>query len=311
MEVATWIAALTSLLFTLASAWMVPALLMARWGILISGTRQSAKIDQIRKHTKGSSALLLNNKPHGLFVQLSPLAVGYISTTTSDYGDVHESAWIIGTKATYKKLTDDDPPEISADQPARMKLKLLDRHGNFNYIYWEKRRLEVDDFAPRRNQAPVLSAIAKALQHRPSGSLSILVTGPPGCGKTSLGVLLAQRLGGVLVDSFEPCLPGNSLEHLHRAAKPRADKPLVIVLNEADILIERARAGAVARHKSIPTQIYDKTSWNNLFDKFDLGLYPHTLLLLTANCPKADIDEPDPAFLRPGRTHAVFEMEQE
>jgi hypothetical protein len=83
---------------------------------------------------------------------------------------------------------------------------------------------------------------------------------------------------------------------------------LIVVLEEFDIIISKIHFGTITQHKSLPSNIYDKTSWNQFFDRFDRRYYPWVILVLTSNVKPEVIDSLDPSYIRNGRINKVFEL---
>lgn len=91
-------------------------------------------------------------------------------------------------------------------------------------------------------------------------------------------------------------------------AEPTAEKPLVIVFDEVDTALREIHKG-IPRDRINPISVPDKPGWNRMLDEFNLGLYPHTVLILTSNISRKIIcDELDPSYLRDGRVDKIFEL---
>ena len=84
------------------------------------------------------------------------------------------------------------------------------------------------------------------------------------------------------------------------------DTPLVIVLEEANLMIHSVHEGTIERHREIPVPISDKTSWVGFLD--NLIFYRNIVVILTSNESKDALDALDPAYLRKGRVDATFSM---
>lgn len=130
----------------------------------------------------------------------------------------------------------------------------------------------------------------------------VFLSGDPGMGKTFFAYLMAQRLNCYLTDQYNPTDPGSSLSTLyHRAKKVSSSKPLIIVLDEMDVLLERLQKKEITPHKHYKIEVCDKTSWNHLMDKVSFGLFPYVIILCISNKKKVDLDRMDPSYLRNGR----------
>jgi hypothetical protein len=84
------------------------------------------------------------------------------------------------------------------------------------------------------------------------------------------------------------------------------DVPIIIVLEEADCIIQAIHKNTVILNKEVPTSVYKKTTWSTFLD--DMIFYKNVILILTSNMSKDDIDSLDNAYLRKGRINASYSM---
>jgi hypothetical protein len=90
--------------------------------------------------------------------------------------------------------------------------------------------------------------------------------------------------------------------------EPTKDKPLIIVWEEIDGPLALIHKG-IEPHKNIPILVRNKTGWNTLLDKIQLGIYPNIILLLTSNMPITKINQTlDESYLRPGRMDIITSL---
>ena len=89
--------------------------------------------------------------------------------------------------------------------------------------------------------------------------------------------------------------------------EPTPQKPLVIVFDEFDMVLEKIHVG-IPPHKNIPIAVSDKPSWNHLLDSIQRGMYPNIILILTSNRAPEYIHSLDPSYIRKGRVDLTFEM---
>lgn len=111
-----------------------------------------------------------------------------------------------------------------------------------------------------------------------------------------------------LCDTFNPTDPGDDIGLIYSTIMPTEDRPLILVLEEFDILINKIHHNMIQPHKHIPIQIKDKTSWNTFFDRIDRGLYPNMIFILTSNIDPEYIDRLDKSYLRNGRVNGRYHL---
>jgi hypothetical protein len=120
-----------------------------------------------------------------------------------------------------------------------------------------------------------------------------------------LAELVAQRLltheiieNVALTDTFCPTDPNDTLTNLYELVGPTETKPLIVLLDEVDVLYDQIVNQTIGPHKELPILIRSKTDWNGFFDKFDRLRYPHVILLMTSNRSVREFDE---SMVRDGR----------
>jgi hypothetical protein len=116
---------------------------------------------------------------------------------------------------------------------------------------------------------------------------------------------MARDLKCYLCDTFNPCEPSDSFSNMYHTIDPTPQKPLILLLDEVDVMITKVHEETIVPHKNHPIQIYNKSTWNNMLDKIDYGLYPNIILVLCSNKTFQEINEMDPSYLRKGRIDLV------
>ena len=171
------------------------------------------------------------------------------------------------------------------------------RNINLNLLYKD---LEFND-----KQSTLFKSIMN--HYKIHNYCTVFINGPPGVGKTFFSYIMAQKLNCYLTDNYIPTEPGSSINSFYNKTKKiSATKPLIVILDEIDVMISNIHHHRIQQHKKLKTEVYDKVSWNMLFDKINYGLYPYVIFVMTSNKDKKYIDEMDPCYLRDGRV-TVFD----
>jgi hypothetical protein len=98
---------------------------------------------------------------------------------------------------------------------------------------------------------------------------------------------------------------------MYNVINPTPKKPLVLLLDEVDILLNKIHKQDIIMHKNSPIQVYNKTTWNNMIDKIDYGLYPNVILIMCSNLSERDIQQLDNSYLRHGRIDLIQHLIKE
>ncbi len=159
---------------------------------------------------------------------------------------------------------------------------------------------------PMPHQQTIINMILDEYDAKKSST--VLIHGQPGTGKSMVGELLAQAMlvrdsikSVSFVDTYNPATPNDTFFNMYNCIEPSKSTPLIIVLEEIDILLEKLHTGDIKVHKDYVAPITNKTTWNQFFDRFDRGLYPHVILIMTTNRPLSWFQELDPSYMRKGR----------
>jgi hypothetical protein len=189
------------------------------------------------------------------------------------------------------------------------KIKVYMRTGNYKNLYYLILSLDVSHINPLGAQGPVVDDIVRL--YKKSNRTTVFIHGVTSAGKSTIGYLVAKAINGSFCHTFKPTDPGDSFCNLVSEVNVRNDddQPLVIVLEEANEIINYAHSKNHKRHVEIPISIYDKSTWCSFLD--DMIFYKNVVLILTSNESKESIDKLDPAYLRPGRIDAVYSMTEQ
>ena len=182
-------------------------------------------------------------------------------------------------------------------------ISYLSFSGSYGHFYINERMInlsKIHDLEWYEYQLMLFKNIMEF--YKKNNYCKIFLNGPPGTGKTFFAYLMAQKLNCYLTDTYNPCDPGSSLNTCyHRAKKISPNKPLIIVLDEVDVLLNKIHNQKIPNHKHYKSEVYDKVTWNQFLDKVSYGLYPYLIVLFISNQKKEQIDMLDKAYFRKGR----------
>lgn len=254
----------------------------------------------IQKRLRNFTHWIDASRGYGYSVSLCPF---YLAHTTVKPDGIQ--LFILTTKAVYASLSELHYTMHTTSLSLPSNMKLYERTGTFGNCWFRKRSLTCK-FEPRQSQEDILESISTwFLVHK---NCTAFISGPPGAGKTMLGLLLAHQLQGSYCNSLKPWQPGDSLSELYTESEPTEHCPLIISFDEIDSVISNVHTKKIPQHVNSPTAIADKHGWNKFFDDLGRGMYPNCIVLLTSNANKESIDALDASYLREGRVNLHFVM---
>jgi len=227
------------------------------------------------------------------------------------YGSTESmEVWMISTNDSYTRLTEQEIIYTHSTNPdkeieKKSSITVIQRVGTYYSTDFSQRSIAIG-FKPSYSQSQVIEHIKEAFYKE--RSCVAFLHGPPGSGKSMVGLLLANSLGGKICSNLQPWQPGNTLVTLHNEAAPTKENPLIVMIDEVDIALMNIHCGNILPHKNIPIAIMDKPSWNRFLDEINRGMYPWTILLMTANRGPDFIRSLDPSYIRTGRVNLIEEL---
>ena len=144
--------------------------------------------------------------------------------------------------------------------------------------------------------------------YRKNGFLTSYLYGKVGVGKTELGHILANRLDSFICNNFDPSIPGETLLNLYTTVHKSYKSPLIVIIDEFDILIKKVHNSEIIPHMDVDTLVKNKQSWNNFLDNIGRNKYENLILILTSNSYPNDINKMDHCYIREGRVHYFKEV---
>ena len=243
--------------------------------------------------------------PAGCFINWN--CVGYYQ-----YLDMYESVTveihIITTSRYFQSLFETEKVSVSfteqKDKSTSTPLTLYIRSGTYTNIYYSRMSVDICGLDPTGLQIEIVDSICKSFFQKNRGCF--FIHGISGAGKSTIGLLVANRLKGTFCHTFNPTDPGDTLQAILRETGPSDEYPTIILIEEVNTLIHLLHNGTVQRHKNITTCIHNKSTYNTFID--DLILYKNVMFIMTSNDSKESIDELDPCYLRKGRVDGYYSM---
>lgn len=186
------------------------------------------------------------------------------------------------------------------DENDKKIIMIWDKTSDFldSYIY----KMEVPfNFEPYPKQVDILDQIINHWNNSKIYVSRTLIYGDPGSGKSFLGKLLASKLNGELATYINLGSPGCGFRHLYKKSSPNKDKPLIIQLDEIDVIIENIHYQKNStKHDWLITECYNKITYNNFWSEFVIN-YPFVIWLCTMNKTPNEINKLDECYLRNNR----------
>jgi len=286
--------------------WTMIFLLTQLFGVRLYSLKDKEDCKRIQKRISARCSHTSDNDK-GFGYSIGFWYIMSITVEDSDEGDRY-NIWLIATAASYESLIKKGKETpVLEDETAieKTSLTVYDRVGSFYNSYYKKREIQVTSIVPRPDQE---EAIKKISEHQDSHEHTVAyLYGPPGKGKSIVGILLANQYKGSYCNTLKPWQPGDSVSTLYSEVEPTKESPLILVFDEFDTALLKIHEG-IQPHKSLPVQVADKTGWNQMLDEIQLGMYPHLILLITSNKPPSFIESLDPSYIREGRVDLCMEL---
>jgi hypothetical protein len=198
-----------------------------------------------------------------------------------------------------------DSEEENKESEEQHSIQVFSRVGTYANFYYRSVKLDVSHIQPIGAQIPIVNNIVEL--YRTKGRATVFLHGVSCAGKSSVGYLVAKEIKGDFCHTFNPTDPGNTFSAMVQDTRERGDDtPLVVVLEEVDVILRAIHANTIPLNPKVPTSVRDKGSWSTLLD--DMIFYKNVICILTSNESKKKLDALDPAYLRKGRVDASYEM---
>jgi hypothetical protein len=241
-----------------------------------------------------------NDKPIGIF--FGYWYIGYLSESSNKmnkFGKSDNRLYIYCTKFFYKSICGKVEERLNY-------INYLEKSDDGYSCEWTEHSWNVVHFLAKDNQKEIISDIILNFTEN-KNKFFCIIHGPPGVGKSMIGILLTKEVKGTLVRSYNPTLPFHTLKGIYYQANPTQENPLIIVIDEIDCILKSIHSG-IKQKPNLPIEVTGKKEWNILFDNVDLGLYEHTYIIGTMNSSPEDINKLDEAYIRENRVHKIYKI---
>ena len=194
---------------------------------------------------------------------------------------------------------------------------MYERDGKtYSNISYTPRQFPIPHLEPYADQQNISTKIIEDFNER--GYNVSLISGKPGIGKSMIPYFVARYLLNnekcenitdvAFIDSFCPIQPGDGFYSLYTKTSPTENRPLIVVMEEIDIIISNIHTDNVPIHKYILIELANKTQWSQFFDKFAIRRFPHVIFIMTTNKPLSYFNELDTSYMRQNRVNTIFEV---
>jgi hypothetical protein len=303
----------------IAIGWSFPFIIAPLIGLQFYIVSEQKVIKLLKKLPKYSS-LTKNDEADGWIVG-NPF-IGYIFSKSDDKKNDKElyiftSKKFFETKMKEIDSMDNDDEDGNGDKKPPTNIRIYEREGTFYWFHYSKREFDIQYFDPRPEQKTIIDNIIE--YYDKNRNCIVILHGEKGMGKSMIPLLLAKTLSNRITDddnmvnycdTYKPTDPGDQFTGLYNSVMPTKHSPLVVVMEEFDTMITMVHHNIIKRHENTPTQIYDKSSWNQFFDRFDRKYFPWVILVMTSNMHPDHINSMDQSYIREGRVNLTFEVKK-
>ena len=287
--------------------WSVLFLVTQMFGIHLYVIKNTEDCSRIQNRIKSSSHTTDGGKAIGY-----SYGYWYLLHITGDRDEIM-TIYMIATSASYKLLTEEkkDEDKTLFEQGWNLphatddsKIEIYERNGALGNVWFRKRSRDAKD-VPIGQQASIVDKIIEDYMKR--RHTVAFIHGPPGTGKSMIGILVANKFSSSFCNTLKPWQPGDTIGCLLSEIDPTAQKPLIIVFDEIDLTIVNIHNG-IPSHKTVPTVVQDKSGWNLMFDAIQRGFYPNIIVIITSNKGPDFINSLDTSYIRKRRVDLTFEL---
>ena len=245
----------------------------------------------------------MNDRPSGIIIPRHMKFIAYMSNMSINHIIILTSKkWMKKINEQENKETKIEKIEINTENNNDT-IAYWERSGDYTFFEYSKRNIYIRNRNFTKEQNQIYENIMEIYNKK--NIVKCFIHGKPGCGKTFISYLMALELNCHLCDTFNPAEPSDFFSNIYYRVRPTSKKPLILLLDEIDILFKNVTNETIVKHQKSPTQVFNKLTWNHFIDKIDYGMYPNLIFILCSNRTTYDINKMDPCFLREGRVDLI------
>jgi hypothetical protein len=159
---------------------------------------------------------------------------------------------------------------------------------------------------PNQMQMEIMEKTLESYHSNRNKNVIIYVYGDVGLGKSTIGYLMAEKLGGYVVANFDPTTPGLIIDDVIWD-QPTIYSPCVLVIDDFDISVKHTiRDKSDKSHDSAISHAENKSTLTSLMDR--LRNTPYLVVLLTSNHMSIHRESDFSAFFREKRIDFIFNI---
>ena len=121
--------------------------------------------------------------------------------------------------------------------------------------------------------------------------------------------MLAKEFDSSCCFDIKLNLPGTPVATLWKTVRPTLDKPLIIQIDEFDILLHKIHHNKISEKQNewMRSLVYDKQSYNTFLSE-TLTIFPYVIYVFTMNSSPDDIRKLDKSYIRNNRIDLILNL---
>ena len=249
-----------------------------------------------------------SKEPTGICFNYNEKYLAYIENynTSNNFNSKTNSViYIIGKCPIEIKAITSINNEDDEESKDFVKLYLSSQYhdGNFKEI-----SLPFKNFEPFDCQQKIMEQIIDKYKESKFYICRSLIYGAPKKGKSFIGKLLAYEFDSAYCFDIKLDNPGTQLLNLWETFKPDKKKPLIVQIDEFDILIKKCHEQKIVnKHDWLKTMVYDKQSYNTFISEYLICL-PYIIYIFTMNSTPEELNKLDTSYIRQNRIDLLLEL---